>query len=123
MKILLVDDERGINRVLISMLESLSDVTVCYVEDVENAIKALEEEKFDVIITDLLIPGAKKDVWPGGFVLLEYIEEKLIYHNCEIIVQSAWEDADFSSFSFIVHFFIRQTGASHDIFKFISRLK
>ena len=57
LKILIVDDDQGLLSVLSSLLEEEShDVSVC-----DNGLDAIEKchaEQFDLIITDLMMPGA-----------------------------------------------------------------
>ena len=64
LKILVVDDDKRLLYVLKSLLmEENHEVTAC--QDGMKAIKKCREEKFDLIITDLIMPGA------GGMEVLK----------------------------------------------------
>jgi DNA-binding response OmpR family regulator len=78
-KILVVDDEKPMTRALeLKLLNSNFNVRIVY--DGEEAIKALSEEQFDLILLDLIMP--KKD----GFAVLAEMKEKMI--NTPVIVLS-----------------------------------
>ena len=55
-KILIVDDDKTLLSALKSVLDQENDVTVC--NDGKKAIELCRNEKFDLIITDLMMPGA-----------------------------------------------------------------
>jgi HD-like signal output (HDOD) protein len=70
-KILFVDDEPDILRELQRSLKSLKDYwDMSFVEDGENALEVLEKEVFDVILSDLRMPGI------DGLRLLELVKFK-----------------------------------------------
>ncbi len=56
LKILIVDDDKTLLSALKSILDQENDVTVC--NDGNKAIELCQNEKFDLIITDLMMPGA-----------------------------------------------------------------
>ena len=56
LKILIVDDDRTLLSALKTVLDRENDVTVC--NDGSKAIDLCRNEKFDLIITDLMMPGA-----------------------------------------------------------------
>ena len=65
-KILIVDDEKGLREVLSIMLKRAGYV-VTEASDGEEAIGHLGKEIFDLVITDLRMPG------PSGLDLLEAV--------------------------------------------------
>jgi len=77
LKVLVVDDDRGILSVLESLLlEEGHRVTPCH--DGLDAIKKCQEEKFDLILSDLMMPGA------GGMEVLT--ECRKIYPDTLVIL-------------------------------------
>ncbi len=56
LRVLIVDDDKTLLSALKSILEQDNDVTVC--NDGNKAIDLCKNEKFDLIITDLMMPGA-----------------------------------------------------------------
>lgn len=78
-KILVAEDEKPMARALqLKLYKSGFDVKVVY--NGEEAVEALEKEKFDLLLLDLMMP--KKD----GFYVLITIREKNI--NVPIIVST-----------------------------------
>ena len=68
-RILIVDDEQSIRRTLGTFLER-DGHTVATAEDTESAQALIDKEVWDVVVTDIIMPGA------GGVVLLEKIREQ-----------------------------------------------
>ncbi len=56
LKLLIVDDDRTLLSALKTVFDQENDVTVC--NDGKKAIDLCKNEKFDLIITDLMMPGA-----------------------------------------------------------------
>ncbi|MBN2418733.1 MAG: response regulator [Deltaproteobacteria bacterium] len=56
LKILIVDDDKTLLSALKTVLDQENHVTVC--NDGNKAIELCQNEKFDLIITDLMMPGA-----------------------------------------------------------------
>ena len=56
LKILIVDDDKTLLSALKTVLDQENNVTVC--NDGNKAIELCKNEKFDLIITDLMMPGA-----------------------------------------------------------------
>jgi DNA-binding response OmpR family regulator len=56
LKLLIVDDDRTLLSALKTVFDQENDVTVC--NDGKKAIELCRNEKFDLIITDLMMPGA-----------------------------------------------------------------
>jgi len=83
--ILAVDDEAVI-RDLLSEIITSEGYMCSTAENAEDALKLLETESFDVIITDLRMPGL------GGMELLEIIKEK---YDSDVIVMTGFIE-DFS---------------------------
>lgn len=83
--ILAVDDEEAI-RDLLSEIITAEGYMCSTAENSEEALKLLETDSFDVVITDLRMPGL------GGMKLLEMIEEK---YDSDVIVMTGFID-DFS---------------------------
>ena len=61
-KILIVDDEDSIALLLSEILKLWNHQTL-YKQTVEDALKTLKNEKFDVIITDMLMPEMQGDAF------------------------------------------------------------
>lgn len=56
LRLLIVDDDRTLLSALKTVFDQENDVTVC--NDGKKAIELCRNEKFDLIITDLMMPGA-----------------------------------------------------------------
>ncbi|MFT5698562.1 MAG: DNA-binding NtrC family response regulator [Desulforhopalus sp.] len=67
-KILLVDDENAIRKMLTKYLEG-AGYTCCTAENVDSAKKILASEAFDLLLSDLKMPGE------SGLALLRYAKE------------------------------------------------
>ena len=86
-RVLIVDDEQ---RTLMFLRESLvvsglTAETIC-VSSAEQALQALDEQPFDVVITDMRLAGGM-----SGLELLEELHR--LYPNLRSILVSAYEDA------------------------------
>jgi len=77
-KVLIVDDEEGIRSVLADALESVGHETV-QAEDVDAALLCLDEQPFDILLSDLRMPGPLDGMdlvrrsrarWPGMQVIV-----------------------------------------------------
>lgn len=68
MKILLVDDDQFVRTLLLEQLSS-AGFKVTPENNVDDAIKILEKESFDLLITDIVMPH--KD----GAALMKYVKE------------------------------------------------
>lgn len=55
LRVLLVEDEEALARAYVRALRHAADLLVC--DDVQSACRALEEEPFDVVLSDLHLPG------------------------------------------------------------------
>jgi len=64
MRVLIIDDERGIRLSLTEYLRDF-DMEVSSAKDADEALKLLTEQKYDVAIVDLRLPGASG----GDFIL------------------------------------------------------
>jgi len=74
-RVLVVDDEKGIRKTISLFLEN-SGYDVDTAEDAERALQQVNLNDYDIVITDILMPGS------SGFELLEEIKDK----NSEIKV-------------------------------------
>ena len=69
-KLLLVDDEQEIVEYLVVVFQDCDSKTAL---NAESALEALRKERFDVLITDIKMPGgtglslidSAKEMWPG----------------------------------------------------------
>ncbi|HLG15704.1 MAG TPA: response regulator [Blastocatellia bacterium] len=59
-RVLVVDDDRPIRELLAHLLRA-ADCSVVMAEDGTAGLKAIESERFDLVITDIAMPGA--DGW------------------------------------------------------------
>ncbi len=88
-KLLIVDDERLIREGLISFRwEELGFSVVYAASDGEDAIKFLEKEKVDIVLTDIKMPVV------DGLKLSEYVRKK--YPECEIVILTGYKDFDYA---------------------------
>lgn len=86
-KILLVDDERTFLRSLSeSLMNLLEDVKVLTAENGEDAIRILNSEPVNFLLTDLQMPVM------NGFELLRYV--KRLYPAIPVIVMTAYVSGD-----------------------------
>ncbi len=81
LKVLVVDDEKGVRNLLEAMLEKSGYEAVC-AEDAEKALEEISRTAFKIIITDLKLPGL------SGEELLERV--KKIRPQTSVIVISAY---------------------------------
>lgn len=106
-KILLIDDEEQIRKVL-KRLFMKTDYEVFLAEGSQQALELLQEEKFDMLITDLRMPGMDgyelltevKGKYPEiiRIVLSGYAEEKIIYqlfqnNLAKMCIYKPWDNA------------------------------
>ena len=68
-KILLAEDEQNLQNMLQTILTEAGH-TITAVEDGQAALKILEEERYDILITDIIMPKL------GGIELMREIREK-----------------------------------------------
>lgn len=80
-KILIVDDEKNMCRSL-EILLSTDGYKTCSCERAEIALKVLEKESIDLVITDLTMPGM------NGMDLLKRVKE--LYPNTQVIMMTAY---------------------------------
>ena len=78
--ILIAEDENDIMEFLIDLLEEDYDITSA--EDVPQALSKIDEKEFDIIITDLRMPGG------SGLDVLEKAKYKSIY--TEVIIMTGY---------------------------------
>ncbi|MBQ8291910.1 MAG: response regulator transcription factor [Clostridia bacterium] len=82
-KILVAEDDKDLNRFLAACLRANGhEVTVCF--DGAEALEKFEQEKFDLILTDIMMPQT------DGFELAENI--RLTDKNIPIVFMSAKDD-------------------------------
>ena len=72
--LLLADDERGTREVLAKFLRMQYDVTLA--EDGEVAVNLLDRNDYDIVLTDIRMPGA------DGFRILEKTLQKTSPPRC-----------------------------------------
>ena len=65
MKILIVEDDKHLNKAICDMLKNIADATPIY--DGENAMYAVEQNIYDLIILDVMLPNV------DGFTILQKI--------------------------------------------------
>ena len=85
LKLLFVDDEAPIRKVMQNELPRMGhDLTVC--EDGESALKMLENNRFDVAIVDLRMPGL------SGWDVMDHI--KKISPDTEVVISTGHGNMD-----------------------------
>ena len=80
-KILVVDDEEGVRSVVKTYLEYL-DLTIKTASDGVEALKLVERESFDVILTDVLMPHM------DGLTLID--EVRKVQPDIEIVIMTGY---------------------------------
>ncbi len=88
-KILIIDDNEDVREVMKEMIEILGHEVVC-TENGEKGIEIYKKEKFDLVITDLTIPGGMS----GDKIAQEILK---INKNAKIIVASGYSESVFIS--------------------------
>ena len=81
-KILIVDDEKNMCRSLEILLESETNCKVSSVTSAEAALKVLDKTDYDLVVTDLTMPGM------NGMELLRSIKEN--YPQTQVIMMTAY---------------------------------
>ena len=100
-KILIVDDEKNMCRSLEILLESETNCKVSSVPSAEAAIKAIDKTDYDLVVTDLTMPGM------NGMELLRYIKEhspqvQVIMMTAYSSVQSAIEAIKIGAYDYLL---------------------
>jgi len=78
-KILVVDDEKSI-RLTLSKILKRNGYTAEIAEDVPSALKKLDEQEFDIVMTDIVMPKM------SGLELLKSIRERC--HSVQILIMT-----------------------------------
>jgi len=84
-KILIVDDDELIRKSLCEVLK-IANYTVETAEDGSDALEKLKQNQFDVVLTDLKMPGM------GGIGLLKRIKEH--FDNIDVIIATSYGTID-----------------------------
>lgn len=82
-RVLVVDDERDLRDILSEWL-TLSGYSCSTADSGDNAIAVLEEQKFDLVVSDIMMPGM------SGVVLLSLIRES--FPDTAVIMVTAVDD-------------------------------
>jgi DNA-binding NtrC family response regulator len=85
-RILAVDDEKDMTRLLKRTLESEIDCTVSMAFSGEMALNILEKDAWDLVICDIRMPGM------DGFALLEQIKNR--YPDLTVVMLTAFGNID-----------------------------
>lgn len=86
--ILVADDEDAMRTVLLLMLRALGYQNLAEARDGEEALAALREREFDLLITDMQMPAM------DGFALLKAIKEDPFLRHLPVIVASGMNQLD-----------------------------
>ncbi len=91
MKVLLVEDDVDVSIMYGSQLE-LDKHTVTYVSTAQGALDALEDENFDVVVLDILLPGS------NGIAVLQELQGYEDWRGIPVVVLTNvdMEDLDIS---------------------------
>ncbi len=81
-RVLIVEDEESVREALSKILEN-SGHKVATAEDCPEAIKALEHGGFDIVFTDLTLPG------PSGWDLVSWVGEHK--PGTPVVLLSGWD--------------------------------
>ena len=85
MKVLIVEDEK-ITRITLANLLEKENYEVESVDDGNKGLSTLKKNRYDVVVTDLRLPGS------SGIEILK--EAKAIYPACEVIVITAYASVE-----------------------------
>ncbi len=85
MRLLIVDDDHTLRRVLTLFLKTRYDIEITTAKDGKDAMKIISEADFDLVLLDLRMPSGTE-----GFDVLTYI--KNIKPQTEVIMISAYGD-------------------------------
>ena len=99
--ILIVDDEDLIRETLCGELSYL-DLAVYEASDGEKAVDILQENKIDILITDIKMP--QKD----DFYVLDYIKERKIEHMVTFVCSGYYQDEDEKLSNYSIEAIIRK---------------
>ncbi len=66
-QILVVDDERDVAETIHDIIDTYGDYHSEFVTDAESALEKIKNKKYDLIITDLIMPGM------NGIELIDFI--------------------------------------------------
>src|SRR5690554_2396330 len=78
MKILVIEDDKHLNRAICDMLKSIADTTSIY--DGEEAMFVIEQNIFDLVILDLMLPKV------DGFQILKKFRT---FSTCPVLMLTA----------------------------------
>jgi DNA-binding response OmpR family regulator len=84
--VLVVDDDAPIRSLIAKVLER-AGITVRLAKDGAEALQLFNDQRFDVIVLDLMMPTL------SGYEVLDYLESRLDAHTAVIVVTAAG-DAD-----------------------------
>lgn len=84
-KILVVDDEKGIRESICAIL-SMKGYSVTTAEDGIAALKELQKDSYDLLITDIVMPNM------GGMELLDWVWQRNLKITTLVITASPDED-------------------------------
>lgn len=81
MKILVIEDDRHLNKAICEMLKSIADTTAIY--DGEDGLHIIEQNIFDLIILDIMLPKI------DGFQILKKLRS---FSTCPVLMLTAKDD-------------------------------
>lgn len=81
-KILVVEDDKFLRELMMRKLESEPGFEVASAIDGENGLKAMQEQKPDIVLLDLILPGM------GGFEVLSQIKNDTALADVPVIILS-----------------------------------
>lgn len=84
MKKILVVDDQAIIRQLLEISLRREDRQVFLAESGERAVQLAQEQRFDLIIVDLMMPGGM-----DGFETIEYLQQNTDYKLCPFMILTA----------------------------------
>ncbi len=81
MKILVIEDDKHLNKAICEMLKSIADTTPIY--DGEDGLHIIEQNIFDLIILDIMLPKV------DGFQILKRLRS---FSTCPVLMLTAKDD-------------------------------
>jgi len=81
-KVLVVEDSAAMRAMIVSIVETVPGIECTDAEDGLAALKALPSERFDVILTDINMPGLT------GLELISFVRRHPSYNTIPVIIIS-----------------------------------
>ena len=81
-KILIIEDDKFLRELMVRKFDTEKDFEINTAVDGESGLRAMKEEKPDLVLLDLILPGI------GGFDILSKMKEDVILSGIPVIILS-----------------------------------